>query len=325
MGKISPLMGVGALVSIPGSALRLYKTWAVANLGPQWEHHTVLGRVLEMHDPPEGKKTPNAKIGLLPVPNAPEGPTQCIIINLNGVRLIKPTEAAVAAAAEAGEAAGGVAVEAQPVPDNIEAERMEEEVMVQMVEDEVLLEQDPPANVTVHWGDWVPFEDVRERSRHDFELPHAHFNGNTTPLDVFKYFFPPTLAANIIAATNQTGPRQRQHHLPYHRDWTPLDENEFYLFLGYWLAMGVHVSNRSEHWSEAFEHPIFSGIEFGQYGISRDRFADLVSALSFVPDVASEVDGVDMVRTMQDTFNEHMVHQYSPSWLINTDESMTPW
>lgn len=183
-------------------------------------------------------------------------------------------------------------------------------------------ERKNPEGVSVKWNDWddIPF-DAREKAgynKDDYALLHPLFHDDPSPLDVFKHFLPPALIKNTVRATNQAG------HRKYDVSWKDIDEDFLMTFIGYWLAMGYHET-RSDYWSEKEEHPMFTGNNFGLYGISRNRFDEVISCLSFIPDVEEPPTDLEQVRAMQTAFNKHMEDAYKPSWLVCVDESMVPW
>lgn len=351
---ISKKMGVGALVSVPGKCLT--KEWGVRKLGPLWETSTTHGKVIAIlpplppsHKGKKGKsKCPRGKIEILPAAHEPPGtPIEHILVDLGKVKLVQPGDPAhflsaheVEGAGEAGEAgeagAGGGATamdtgeegegegegEGEEELDPEEREFLEEKALEEL-RAEMEEREKPPEGVSVKWNDWdeVPF-DARERDGyHDkksYSLLHPQFEGNPSPLDVFKHFFPPALIENSVRATNQTG------HRKCGASWKDIDEGLFMTFIAYWLAMGYHEI-RSDYWSTEEEHPMFVNHKFGRYGISRNRFDQIISCLSFIPNTAAPPTDLEQVRTMQVAFNEHMEKAYAPSWLVCVDESMVPW
>ena len=96
--------------------------------------------------------------------------------------------------------------------DEEEMEREQQELMQEDLDEEITAEETPPPNVEVNWGPWA--EVAGDKRAHDgvqdrdYGLPNATFDQATSPLDVFRYFLPPTMVDNIIRATNQTGARK---------------------------------------------------------------------------------------------------------------------
>jgi hypothetical protein len=330
---LSSKMGVGAFITIPGKIL--HKDWALPRMGPHWKSSVIHGTVLEILAIPPRKKSPNAKVEIVPPHGAAaDAPADVIIINLSQVKLVKPGPperfistqggGAAAAATVPGAHAAAVAMDTEEDElDEEEAEMIAEERMNLAVERVIEARQKPPPLVTVVWSPWSPITvDHRAAAGYghfNYSLPHAQFGAHTTHLDVFKYFLPLAMVNNAVRATNQTG------HRKFGVSWEDIDVDAFMVFIAYWLAMGFHHESRAEFWREEFAHPIFNGHKFGRYGFSRNRFDHIVSALSFVPDTAAAPSGLEEVRAFQRAFNEHMEACYHPSWLVCVDESMTPW
>lgn len=324
MGRIARGMGVGARVTVPGKRLVHIKDWALAHVGAAWSTTPVEGTILEMIPPTGSKKTGSAKIKLIPLMGTADEPDMVIIISLGVLSLKAAAEgAAPPAAAAAADTTGAVAMDTEE--DHVsreEEERAEAEKLRIAAVEEERRQEVPPPHVAMTWDDWStePIKDARAltgAANYPFRLIHSLLNAQSSELDIFHELIPSNLKANMIKATNQTGRRK------YGGGWNDIDSHEFDMLIGYWLALGVHHKSRAERWVLAPVHPIFTGYGFGQYGIPRNRFDHIVSALSFVPDKVST--GMEDMRAMQEAFNAHMVEKYSPSWLVCVDESMTPW
>lgn len=328
-------MGVGAVVTVPGKHLQPIAQWAVVHVGDAWRSTPVEGTVLAMLPPPRGKTCPQVKVELNP-PLGAAATEPAMIINISaGVVSVKraaPKEAAAPAAPApaAGHAATGGATDMDTSQDHTTREEDEEEQEERIVEEmqreaeaEEAQQAKAPPKVTAQWEDWssedlMDFRAMKGISSPGYTLLGPEpLDGSSEAAEVFRHFFPTSLKMDMINATNETGSRK------YGSSWKAMDSEEYDLFIAYWLAMGIHHESRAEWWQVEPDHPIFSGHGFGRYGISRNRFDHIVSALSFIPGrVATPLEDV---RHMQEAFNRHMVERYNPSWLVCVDESMTPW
>ena len=322
--RVSKQLGVGGKVSfLAGDA---GKEWAAARFPHDPDKQRVQALVLSQHTKTVKRRECLAlRVQPLPHPSAAgpadESPVEVLV---SKVRLETPGPPAqffsaaqaqgVAPVEEEGAQEGGDEGEQREdvgMDDDLQAEAVEEEE-----------EEEVDSGSPVKWGPWAEVAfDARATAGHD-RFPCRFLNlsdpSHSSVLSLFEHLLPGVLVDNILLATNNTG------GLKVGRRWRHLGRAEFILWLGYWFAMGLSPRHRADHWAETPEHPMQTGYNFGNFGISRQRFDDIVSAFTLHVTHGSQ-DPLFQVRKTQETFNSHMVDVYRPSWLVCVDESVSAW
>jgi Transposase IS4 len=110
-------------------------------------------------------------------------------------------------------------------------------------------------------------------------------------------------------------------------DDNQLTYGEFLRWLGLWFVMATTEGcQRRDFWSTT---PIsmYEGapFRFNDLGISRNRFEEILGALTFTDQAIDINDRFTYVRQMVDCWNTNMTTKFRPSYISCLDESMSPW
>lgn len=108
----------------------------------------------------------------------------------------------------------------------------------------------------------------------------------------------------------------------------PMNYAEFLMFIGLWFlfvtVQGCHVR---DFWSLKPEDR-FRGAPFRVYDLmDRSRFKAILWSLTYVslPDEDTNSNKFKHVRTLIKQWNQNMTTNFTSSWIICLDESMSPW
>jgi hypothetical protein len=97
---------------------------------------------------------------------------------------------------------------------------------------------------------------------------------------------------------------------------------EFLLWIALRLAMTLfRVSHLHDYWATQ-STSLKPALDFGMFGMARDRFKRINSALRLT---ISNMNGIEMMHHVCREFNEHMKSVFKASWLTCIDESMCRW
>jgi len=135
-----------------------------------------------------------------------------------------------------------------------------------------------------------------------------------TLLEFFEAFFPVEFVEDVILpATNDNLKMQ-------------LTYGEFLRWIGLWFLIATTSGhNRHDFWS-INEIDRFSGAPFWLNDLmSRDRFDDILKALTYNSSKPVYKDKFWEVRPMLEAWNDNMAEQFQPSWISCLDESMSKW
>ena len=99
---------------------------------------------------------------------------------------------------------------------------------------------------------------------------------------------------------------------------------EYKRFIGYLLALTLSDGPRREKWAEPDPNRIVSSPVLGRFGMSRTRFEFILHHWRFrvEPTAQQALDPWYQVREFIDDWNQHMIDNYEPSYVITVDESM---
>jgi hypothetical protein len=148
-------------------------------------------------------------------------------------------------------------------------------------------------------------------------LPFPEFS---SPRRVLKAFMPSEhLRTVVLPATNAAGSAL------FGPDFRDVAVSEFWKWLGCWLAMSLCLADsRSEHWA-VDESPLAPSLRLGRFGMTRDRFNDILRSFKLCEDDPDSADELTPIRAFIDAFNANMVRVFSPGWNVVVDESMSKW
>ena len=171
--------------------------------------------------------------------------------------------------------------------------------------------------------------DRRTEARYPATLKGVDVSLTGTPLAMFrKVAMPKNMVAKMVKFINMRLSGITHGCRTGHRYTT---EGEVYRLLGYMLAVAQHQHITVEKlWSlEAGEDDVAPAMALGRYGMGVNRFKLLKSLMWQYWDVdQSNLDKADPSRyivDMEKDFNEHYENVYTPSALLNADESMSPY
>jgi hypothetical protein len=134
---------------------------------------------------------------------------------------------------------------------------------------------------------------------------HMQLRGikDRTKLDYFLVFFPDLLSKICILSTPhlQNGAKH------------PLTVHELVKFFGIMLGMCLCPRTRRDQYWAVLDSDLFPALNFGRrFGMSRDRWADIMSALTTYPPDVDENDPWYKIRTFLNAFNDRQVETFSP-------------
>ena len=148
-----------------------------------------------------------------------------------------------------------------------------------------------------------------------------NFNTDVNPTieQLFEmFFFKPFIIEVIIPETNKRMKEDKHRAMTY---------GEFLCWLGLWFLMTTITSpDHSDFWSLG-EVDCFVGapMRLGHL-MSRKCFEAILNALSYTScQCPAFWDHFWEVRQMLDAWNTNMMEQFTPSWVICLDESMSTW
>ncbi|XP_046388716.1 piggyBac transposable element-derived protein 4-like [Ischnura elegans] len=153
-------------------------------------------------------------------------------------------------------------------------------------------------------------------------------NGDT-PWDFFRLVFTDQIVEKIIQETNNNAECFLKERLsPRARIgcWKPVTKNEFFVFIGLLLHMGlIQISQIQDYWRK----DKFYNIPFFPSHMSRDRFQIILRVLHFAPAEGTQKprssDRLQKIRPLLNHFDDIMDEIYYPSRELSIDESMISW
>ena len=137
------------------------------------------------------------------------------------------------------------------------------------------------------------------------------------PYDFFTWTFPPAHLTKIIDATNTRLESKAKRHT---------SKGEILRFFGVMLLLTrCEFPDRRSLWSDTPDTDLLPSPLFGRF-MSRNRFEDLASTVSFSGSVSTETtDRWSEVSGFIDALNEHRHAHMKPSELLCVDESISRW
>jgi len=136
------------------------------------------------------------------------------------------------------------------------------------------------------------------------------------PLRLFRAMLPKSYLQSIVLSETSA-------HLVV-TGKPPMQQEELWKYLGYRVAMTLFKAyHLNDYWSEvgSFLRP---ALNFGQYGMSRDRFKDITAAIKFTRGQNLR-DPLHAIRDLITAFNANMCNAFQPGWVVCVDESMVHW
>lgn len=143
-----------------------------------------------------------------------------------------------------------------------------------------------------------------------------------TPVDAFKLLFTPEVAAIMIKHTNK--------HAAGDKHWIPLEEDEFYAFIGLFVLIGLQRSRKrslASLWTSNYflRVPLYSTV------MARNRFSDILRHWRF-DDFETRAarmlvtgDKLEAIREVFEIFRQNFMRAYVPSSVMTVDERMIPF
>ncbi|XP_050551705.1 piggyBac transposable element-derived protein 4-like [Spodoptera frugiperda] len=142
------------------------------------------------------------------------------------------------------------------------------------------------------------------------------------PINYFNLVFNMDFYTLLLICTNRNGEIIKRNASGPHarfRRWQPVTIEEFKVFLGLIMLMGVIKLNRlSDYWKK---HYLFD-LTFTKY-MSRNRFFMILRALNVQMEAGNQ--SLNKVKALIDLFNKTMEDLYYPAREVTIDESMILW
>jgi hypothetical protein len=189
-------------------------------------------------------------------------------------------------------------------------------------DDTALIDPANSAEVVVHGVTWTVTGVVNRNSwmgsRMQFRIrwPNDLPMENRLPVDFFLTLFPPDLVKAMCTYTSENLIRTHS---------SKLEISEAHVFFGLFLAMSlVSYPTRRQYWSQQSVGGVFSGPNFGKFGMSVNRFESILRNLSFSPTSTID-DPWSQAKAIVSIFNNNRVQLVQPSWQLTADEKMSSY
>lgn len=158
----------------------------------------------------------------------------------------------------------------------------------------------------------------------DLSGPGSDLSGRRTRLDYFLLMFPPLQLREIVRLTNRNLLRRRKKRTTV---------GEIIKFFGVLiLSTRFEFGTRASLWSNTPASKYTAAASFGKTGMSRQRFDDIWSCLSFSeqPDTRPNTMSSEQYRWLLvdgfvEKFNDYRKDYFIPSHTICVDESISRW
>jgi Transposase IS4 len=149
--------------------------------------------------------------------------------------------------------------------------------------------------------------------RREAQLPS--YNGSFDAQSLFEHLYPTKwLKEVLIVKTNKRV------------GGSPLTYGEFLRWIGLWMVMACHKGyTRRDYWSTSAITMYSGALHRFLDLMSRNRFEDILTAISYTTNETNNEDRFWEVREMLTSWNKNMADNFRPSGMSCLDESMSVW